>query len=90
MKREKVMLELSQDEKSAVKANLHHIPNDTVLYSRLKRMNKKQRVSIYSDEYQDFAKFVLASMNDKNRYPNSQGKEWGSLKNVLEKLKLKI
>jgi hypothetical protein len=90
VKRAKFILDLSADEKSALRANFNHFSVDSVLFNRLKTMTTKQRISIFSDEYHEFEKYLLLAINDSNKYPTKQGKEWGSLQKILIKLRASV
>ena len=83
----KFTLDLTPDEKSALRANLHRLEIGTALFNKLSSMTTKQRIAVFSNEYDELEKLLLIAINDNIRYPNKAGNEYESLNNALLKLR---
>ncbi len=86
----KFILNLTPDEKEAIRANLYILDRGCKLYKKLNTMTTKQKISITEAEYTEIENMFLSALNNESRYPNKEGKEYKSIQTSLTKLRASV
>ncbi len=90
MAKVKFILDLTTDEKDAVRANLHVLDRNCKLYKKLNTMTTKQKISITETEYTTIENLFLSALNNESRYPSKEGKEYKAIQTSLTKLRASV